>query len=153
MIPLTHLLWAAVWTGLAAEALDRSVRMARRKLTAGTGGQPPAALAEARWRLAGPEALLAETATQTQQVLSGQARPTVGLTVRINSLKVAASETAMEIAFLALRGCGIAGYMESGPFSVARIIRDLSSSLVMIGNDWLLHTNSQMLLMERQEAR
>lgn len=153
MIPLTHLLWAAVWTGLAAEALDRSVRLTRRRLTGGTAGKSPAALAEARWRLAALEALLEETAAQTEKVLSGQVRPTVGLTVRINSLKVAASETAMEIALLALRTCGIAGYMESGSFSVARIIRDLSSSLVMIGNDRILNTTAQMLLMERQEAR
>jgi acyl-CoA dehydrogenase len=153
MIPVTQLLWAAVWTGLAAEALDRSVSMGRRRLAGGKGGQPTATLAEARWRLAGLEALLAETAAQTQQVLSGRARPTVGLTVRINSLKVAASETAMEIAFLALRSCGITGYMESGEFSVARIIRDLSSSLVMIGNDRLLATTAQMLVMERREPR
>jgi acyl-CoA dehydrogenase len=153
MIPVTQLLWAAVWTGLAAEALDRSVSMGRRRLAGGRGSQPTAALAEARWRLAGLEALLAETAAQTQQVLSGRAQPTVGLTVRINSLKVAASETAMEIAFLALRSCGITGYMESGSFSIARIIRDLTSSLVMISNDRLLDTTAQMLLMERRGAR
>lgn len=122
-------------------------------MTSTQGGRPPAAPAEARWRPAGLEALPAETAAHARQVRSGQTRPTVGLTVRINSLKAAASATAMEIAFLALRGCGIAGSMESGPYSVARIIRDLSSSPVRIGNDRLLHTNSQMLLMERQEAR
>jgi acyl-CoA dehydrogenase len=153
MVPLTQTLWAAVWLGLAREALDRAVAFIRRRVAGSPGGKAPSALAEARWRLAAAESLLDEMAERVDDLFADKAQPTLALSVQSNSLKVAASETALEIAFAALRTCGMAGYSETGPHSVARIIRDLSSAPIMIGNDRVLDNTAQMLLMERPGVR
>lgn len=148
MVPLTHALWAATWIGLASEALDRAIRLSRGRLSGERAAPPPAALAEARWRLASVEALLDAAACETDAVLAGTSPPSVGLTARTNTLKVAASETALQVASSALRVCGMAGYSESGPFSVARILRDLSSSVIMIANERINGATAHMLLLE-----
>jgi acyl-CoA dehydrogenase len=150
MVPLTQTLWAATWLGLATEALSRAVRFTRKKVSG--GGRAQSTIAEARWRISSIEALVADMADRTQALFDGGRQPTVGLAVRSNSLKVAVSETAIEIAYLALRTCGMAGFSELGPFSVARIIRDLSSSIVMLGNDRLLDTTAQLMLVDRFES-
>ncbi|WP_254870653.1 acyl-CoA dehydrogenase family protein [Streptomyces sp. KAI-26] len=151
MVPLTHTLWAAVWLGLAGEAVSRAVKVSRRRAAGNRGGDAVRqALGEARWRLASLDALLSDMAERTQTLLDEGAQPTAGQSVHTNSLKVAASETALEIAYLSLRVCGMAGYSEEGPFSVARIIRDLSSAPIMINNSQLLDTTAQLMLMERQ---
>ncbi|UZI32369.1 acyl-CoA dehydrogenase family protein [Streptomyces sp. VB1] len=153
MVPLTHTLWAAVWLGLAGEAVSRAVKVSRRRAAGHRGGDTArSALGEARWRLASLEALLADMVVRTQELLDECAQPTAGQSVRTNALKVAASESALEIAHLSLRVCGMAGYSEEGPFSVARIIRDLSSAPIMINNNRLLDTTAQLMLMERQHS-
>ncbi|MGC5535276.1 acyl-CoA dehydrogenase family protein [Streptomyces sp. SR-10] len=153
MVPLTHTLWAAVWLGLAGEAVSRAVKVSRRRAAGNPGGDTGrSALGEARWRLASLEALLADMTVRTQELMDGGAQPTAGQRVRTNALKVAASETALEIAHLSLRVCGMAGYSEEGPFSVARIIRDLSSAPIMINNSQLLDTTAQLMLMERRRS-
>ncbi|MEU8109892.1 acyl-CoA dehydrogenase family protein [Nonomuraea muscovyensis] len=152
MTPLSHVLWSAVWYGLAAEAADRAVRYARKRASgqAGQAGQRPSGnLAEMRWRLAAMEAQLAETAREAQAVLSGAAQPTVAFALRINSLKLAVSEVAVDVALAALRVCGMAGYSEDGPYSVARLVRDLLSAPLMIGNERLVAIGSQLALMAR----
>ncbi|CAM5243287.1 Acyl-CoA/acyl-ACP dehydrogenase OS=Streptomyces cyaneofuscatus OX=66883 GN=G3I52_09330 PE=3 SV=1 [Streptomyces cyaneofuscatus] len=154
MVPLTHTLWAAVWLGLAGEAVNRAVKVSRRRSVSHPGGDAArSALGEARWRLASLEALLADMTVRTQEVLDEGAQPTAGQSVRTNALKVAASESALEIAHLSLRVCGMAGYSEEGPYSVARIIRDLSSAPIMINNSRLLDATAQLMLMERQRDR
>ncbi len=151
MVPLTHTLWAAVWLGLAGEAVSRAVKVSRRRAAGPRSGDATrSALGEARWRLASLEALLADMTVRTQELLDEGAQPTLSQSVRTNALKVAASESALEIAHLSLRVCGMAGYSEEGPFSVARIIRDLSSAPIMINNSRLLDTTAQLMLMERQ---
>ncbi|MFD7127270.1 MULTISPECIES: acyl-CoA dehydrogenase family protein [Streptomyces] len=153
MVPLTHTLWAAVWLGLAGEAVGRAVKVSRRRAAGNPGGDTArSALGEARWRLASLEALLADMTVRTQELMDGGGQPTAGQSVRTNALKVAASETALEIAHLSLRVCGMAGYSEEGPFSVARIIRDLSSAPIMINNSQLLDTTAQLMLMERRHS-
>lgn len=149
MVPLTQLLWAATWFGLAAEALDRAVRFSRRRMAGASGRKAQPALAEARWRLAGIEAQLGDVTARTQEFFDAARQSTVSLAVRTNALKLSVSETALAIALLALRVCGMAGYSEQGPFSLARIIRDLMSSVIMISNDRLLENTAQLMLMER----
>ncbi|MCP9980358.1 acyl-CoA dehydrogenase family protein [Actinomadura madurae] len=82
-------------------------------------------------------------------MLAGTAAPTVGFAVEMNSLKLAASESAVQVALGALRVCGMAGYAETGPYSVARIVRDLLSAPLMIGNDRLAAANATLALMSR----
>ncbi|MEU8119526.1 acyl-CoA dehydrogenase family protein [Spirillospora sp. NPDC049024] len=147
MTPLAHVLWSAVWLGLAAEAADRAVAWSRKRAAGGPAPSP--GVAELRWRTAAARAQLAEAARRADAVLAGTAAPTVGFAVELNSLKLAASESAVQVALLALRVCGMAGYAETGPYSVARIVRDLLSAPLMIGNDRLAAANATLALMSR----
>ena len=70
--------------------------------------------------------------------------------VRINNLKIAASEAAVEACQGALRICGFAGYGNSGPYSVGRQLRDAHSAALMIANDRLHATNAALLLVYRE---
>ncbi|WP_101786723.1 acyl-CoA dehydrogenase family protein [Nonomuraea indica] len=149
MTPLSHVLWSAVWHGLAAEAADRAARYARKRASGQAGQAPSGHLAEMRWRLTAMEAQLAGAAEEAQAVLSGAARPTVAFALRINSLKLAVSELAVDVALAALRVCGMAGYSEDGPYSVARLVRDLLSAPLMIGNERLVAVGSRLALMAR----
>ena len=49
----------------------------------------------------------------------------------------------------ALEVCGMAGYAEAGPLSVARQLRDLYSARLMIGNERLLAANARLRLLKR----
>ncbi|MBB5076456.1 acyl-CoA dehydrogenase family protein [Nonomuraea endophytica] len=147
MTPLSHVLWAGVWYGLASEAADRAVRYARAR--GESAGPPSSSLAEMRWRLAGLEAQLDAAARDTQDVMTGAAEPTVAFTLRVNALKLATSQVAVDVALAAMRACGMAGYSEDGPYSVARILRDLLSAPLMINNERLVAISSQLALVAR----
>src|SRR6185437_10647051 len=75
---------------------------------------------------------------------------TVGYAVRINNLKIAASEAAVEVCQAALRICGFMGYGNNGPYSVGRQLRDAYSAALMIANDRLLATNAALLMVHRE---
>ena len=69
-----------------------------------------------------------------------------GLIVRANALKMQISVDAVGIAELALEMCGgVAGYSESGEYSVCRQLRDLLSARLMISNDRLNLANWEMV--------
>jgi acyl-CoA dehydrogenase len=75
---------------------------------------------------------------------------TIGYAVRINNLKIAASEATVETCQSALRICGFAGYGNAGPYSVGRHLRDAYSATLMIANDRLHATNAALLLVYRE---
>ena len=75
---------------------------------------------------------------------------TVGYAVRINNLKISASEAAVEACQGALRVCGVSGYKNDGPFSIGRNLRDAHSAALMIANDRLYSTNASLLLVHRE---
>ncbi|MET7737664.1 acyl-CoA dehydrogenase family protein [Streptomyces sp. NPDC005402] len=144
MVPMSHVLWAAVWAGMADEALDRAARAARRR---SAPGDDVSDLAVAHARLAGVRAQLDAAVHVVKPVLEGTAEPTLALTVQLNALKISMSETVVDVVRLALAVCGMVGFSEDGPYSVARILRDAFSAPLMIGNGRLITSNSQMLLL------
>jgi acyl-CoA dehydrogenase len=146
MVPVSHLLWAAVWIGLAAEGLARATRCARRRYRHSSGLPTDRTLAEAHWRLAGARAQLVEFARLYAPVFDARHPATTSFAASANAIKIAASETSLSVAQLALRACGMAGYAERSEFSIARLLRDLHSAPLMIGNERLLATNAAFAL-------
>ena len=65
----------------------------------------------------------------------------------MNLLKVNSSETAIEIVMHALQACGLSGYRNDGEFSVARQVRDVLSSSIMINNERILAGAASSLLL------
>jgi acyl-CoA dehydrogenase len=152
MVPLSHLLWSAVWIGLATESFERSRRFLRQR-GRGNGSAPPVErrLAEADRLLAGLEAQLADTILRYAPIYAGERKPTNNLLIRVNALKLAASTDTVRIAELALETCGMAGYQEDGAYSVSRLLRDLYSARLMIANDRILDTNAAGLLIAKRK--
>ncbi|WP_343590637.1 acyl-CoA dehydrogenase family protein [Paracidovorax wautersii] len=146
MLPTSHILLGSVWLGVAVSALSRArgfLRMRNRK------GMPLNPIANLR--LAEGEALV--------QQMRGMLAANVALyedgvsqasgldrMVSYNALKVGASELVVRITDIALRICGIQGYMEEGEFYLSRHIRDAHSAAVMVNDDRILGNMSSVVL-------
>jgi acyl-CoA dehydrogenase len=139
MLPVSHLLWSAVWLGIAEGAARRAVRYARAK-----GGSMATPDSRLGWIHARVQLIRDSVRQFAADYSASQGGP--GLNVRANALKMQVSVDAVRVAEQALEVCGMAGYSEAGQFSVARHLRDLYSARLMISNGRLSAVNSEMLL-------
>jgi acyl-CoA dehydrogenase len=154
MVPVSHILWAHVWLGIATEAFDRAQNFVRMQARQDPGTKPPTAV-----KLADLSVLINQFRTSINMTLQEYVNllesqnhshlATVGYALRINNFKVATSEMALEICQGALRVCGFAGYKNGGPYSVGRHLRDANSAALMIANDRILATNASLLTIYR----
>lgn len=153
MVPASHLFWAALWLGIAADAVDRA-RAFLRSRSRNVPGLPPGAS-----RLVDAVAALQTLDSRKRELLlrydARMARAAAGSSVEgpslseapeLNGIKVAASEGALAAAQQALLVAGFAGYQNDTPYSVARHLRDLYSAVLMIGNDQMRESSARMLL-------
>jgi acyl-CoA dehydrogenase len=151
MVPLSHILWSAVWIGIAEEAAGRAIRFlrrAQRKPNLESG--PDLRLAAVGERLGALNGLLHLVIKGYEQLCEpGTDGPTTDFTVEVNNLKVAASTETVKVTETALEICGMPGYQEHGEFSVARMLRDLYSARLMISNSRLQEANATAMLMRR----
>jgi acyl-CoA dehydrogenase len=76
----------------------------------------------------------------------------MGFAVAMNNVKIASSETILEIVNHVMLICGIMGYKNGTPFSVGRHLRDAHSAQLMISNDRILGNTSSMLLVHKQDT-
>lgn len=153
MVAVSHLLWSSVWCGVAADALGRAQAFVTAEARKQPGAMPPGAprLAEAFGRFRMLEAALQEALGDWEALRAkpGSA-PSLNLSLSLNALKVSVSTTALEIVDAAMMICGLQGYKNGGPYSVGRHLRDIHSARLMIGNDRILASTGQMLLMQRR---
>lgn len=165
MVPVSHLLWGAVWTGIAAAALSR----ARNYLRAAARRQPGAVLPGAArlMRATGQlELMQARLAMMIAQYDAshalGEDRPVLppevagwpsGLAsaTALNTLKHDLSEMCHAVVLEALLICGMAGYKNGTDFSVGRHLRDILSAQLMISNDRIAATTGALLLAQRAD--
>ena len=150
MVPVAHLTWSGVWTGIAAGAVSRARRFVRGAARHGSGQLPPGAahLTRAVMSLRALRGSVAaalqryETAALTEDGLAALEFQTA-----MNLLKVNSSETAIETVMGALQACGLSGYRNTGEFSICRSLRDVLSSSIMINNDRILANAASALLL------
>ena len=76
---------------------------------------------------------------------------TMGYVIRVNNLKVNASESLVEIVQGAMVVAGIAGYRTDTPLTIGRHLRDALGALVMINNDRIVAANASLLLASRED--
>ncbi len=154
MLPYAHLLWASVWYGIAADAAARAESCVRAEARKRPGVTPPAAL-----RLA---ELLALLQRMKSLIVAGIERyerarddadelSSIGFVVAMNSVKLSASQSVGEIVTLAMLICGIQGYRNDSPLSLARHMRDALSAPVMINNDRILGNTSNLLAVYKHD--
>ncbi|MDM7891617.1 acyl-CoA dehydrogenase family protein [Curtobacterium caseinilyticum] len=150
VLPVSHVLWASVWTGIAAGAAERARQAVRKQARAAVGTTPPGAL-----RLA---ELLVDLQSLADAVRHAAERfdavtddPTVlgsaSYALAANALKVNASEKVVDLTTKAMRIVGIAGFAATGPLSIARHLRDAHGAAVMVSNDRLLHNDAALAIM------
>jgi acyl-CoA dehydrogenase len=157
MVPFSHILWANVWLGISTAAFERSQKFVRAQARQNPEITSPAAfkLSAMSVRIAECRALI-RAATKEYLDLAdeegGDQLSTPSYAIRINNLKIAVSEAAVEICQNALRVCGFLGYKNGGPYSVGRHLRDAHSAALMIANDRLHATNAALLLVHRDRA-
>ena len=76
---------------------------------------------------------------------------TMGYAIRVNNLKVNASEALVDIVQGAMVVAGIAGYRTDTPVTARRNLRDALGALVMINNDRIVAANASLLLASRED--
>ena len=155
MLATSHLLWSAVWYGIAVNAVGRAQAFVRAAARKSPGVTPPGAL-----RLAEASNLLqlvkASTVAGLREYEAAKADAdrlsSVGFAVAMNNVKIAASETILAIVNQAMLICGIMGYKNGTPFSLGRHLRDAHSAQLMISNDRILGNTSNLLLVHKQDT-
>ena len=154
MLPVSHVLWSALWLGIATDAVNRArayVRDAARRKP----GSVPAGATRVAEALANVQAMRAgvydaarafDAAAEDRDALSS-----MGFALRMNGLKVHSSTLVVQIVAQALAVCGIAGYKADTKYSVERHLRDAYSAGIQINNDRVLGASASMLLVHRED--
>jgi acyl-CoA dehydrogenase len=158
MVPYSHVLWAAVWYGIAQAAAAKAGRFVRAAARKRIGVVPPSA------------AHLAALSTQLQAMRSnvlsvaddfdaadGSSAGRASLSsmewnLRLNNLKISTSNAAPLAVHQALQITGVSGFRNDSPFSVGRHYRDVLSASLMISNDRILEQSASMLLVLKNEG-
>ena len=158
MLAHTHILWSAVWYGIAAEAVQRSQALVRAESRRRAGAALPGqTITPGNTRLA---ELLKDLQVMRGLILFGidrlehaQRDPSLlesaGFLIDMNTLKISASEAVVGILNRAMLVCGIHGYRNDTPYSLGRLMRDAHSAPIMINNDRILANTANLVLMNR----
>jgi acyl-CoA dehydrogenase len=156
MVPFSHILWSAVWLGIASDAVARASAYVRADARKKPGTVPPMAirLAELSSRLQVMRVSVHAVAEECDELMRSatgtQALSSIGFALKMNNLKVSSSELVAEIVQKALAVCGIMAYKNDTPFSLGRHVRDSLSAALMIGNDRILQKSASMLLVHKE---
>ena len=152
MVPYSHILWASLWWGIAADAVGKAANFVRGQARQAPGTVPPTAtrLAEVSMQLQTMKQNW-ESAAQAFDAIAASAAGeeallSIGWALRLNNLKIACSEAAPQIVHRALQIVGILGYKNDSPFSLGRQYRDSLSASLMISNDRIAAKSASMLL-------
>lgn len=152
MLPVSHALWAGVWLGMARAAVGTARRYVQSAARKSIGTTPPGATALV--------ALVAQLDALELQVMDAartfdllrddrEALGRVGFMVRMNNLKVTASDAVAGIVAGAMRITGISGFRNDGDYSLARLFRDAQGAALMVHNDRITAQTAQLLLVQK----
>jgi acyl-CoA dehydrogenase len=154
IVPVTHILWAHLWLGIATDAFDRARAFVREAARRSPGETPPSAIRLSHL-MSELSLLRAEVASALEQFVRADASgdrselSTMASVLRFNNVKIAASTQAAVVCQGALALCGIVGYKNDTPYSVGRHLRDSLSASLMIANERIHNTNAGLLLIAK----
>jgi acyl-CoA dehydrogenase len=171
MVPWSHVLWAALWTGIAADAHARAAAFVRGQARRNPGSTPPTALRLAEltttlqamrhhWQSVAAEvdalplpatAVAPPPGAAVAAAGEPHALSRIAWSLKFNSLKTAAAERAPEVVHGALQVVGILGYKNDTPFSLGRHYRDALSAALMISNDRIAAQSAKLLLVFKDD--
>ena len=155
MVPVSHILWASTWLGIASNAVNLARSFVREQARRAPGTVPASAvrLAELSSKLQTMRTGVRALTDDYDQMLGTrdglQQALTVGFALKVNNLKLAASAQVLDIVHQALLICGIAAYKNDSPYALGRQLRDALSAAIMVGNDRILASNAALLLVSK----
>ncbi|MGI4816199.1 MAG: acyl-CoA dehydrogenase family protein [Janthinobacterium lividum] len=152
MVPVSHILWSAVWLGIASDSLNQAQRYFRSQAQSGAGALPPSA-----HRLAAAFSCLRLMSSRIDASLDDYADATEPLSWAnsmayasgMNALKTSMSTTALQIVQESMQVCGMAAYKNDSSYSLGRHLRDVCSAPLMINNDRIDLNTANLLLAQR----
>jgi acyl-CoA dehydrogenase len=157
MVPIAHLTWSGVWCGIAAGAVSHARRFVRKGASQGSSGQAAPGASHLTRAMMSLRALRGSIASAVAGYESASVDSdrleAIDFQAGMNLLKVNSSEQAIETVMSALQACGLSGYRNDGEFSVARQLRDVMSSSIMINNERILASTASSLLLFEVPAR
>ena len=141
MVPCAHLLWGAVWAGIAAAATAKAQTFIRHAMRQSNGQSPPGtthftAAASTLRTLRG--VLNSALRAYEAAIADDKALASLEFQSMITLTKVQASELAVAAVLACVRACGLSGYRNDTEFSLGRHLRDVLSAPLMINNDRIL---------------
>jgi acyl-CoA dehydrogenase len=157
MVPYSHILWSALWWGIANDAVSKASTYVRGEARKNPGTVPATAtrLAEVsvqlqslkhNWQAVAKEFdEINATPDASERLLS------IGWALKMNNLKIGASEAAPQIVHRALQIVGIMGYKNDSPFALSRHYRDALSGALMISNERIAGKSASMLLVFKDD--
>ncbi len=152
MLPSSHILWSAVWLGMADAAIEKARQQVRSAARKSPGVVPPQAARFADLLVKQQEfesTVTAEVARYESFLASGLSDPTIGFAIGMNNLKLSSSTAVVDVVTGALSLIGINGYREDHKSSMGRLIRDCFGPQLMVSNDRIRANNSQLILAYR----
>jgi acyl-CoA dehydrogenase len=155
-LPVSAVLLSSVWLGLAEAAARQAHASVRAQGRAARSGAQNAGPPLAALRLAE----LGVQLHQLREVLAGGARAydldkdsdeveTLGFSSRMDFVKLSASTLVLAVVQRAMAICGLTGYRNHSPVSMARIQRDAQAAPLMVNNDRALQAMAQTLLVRK----
>lgn len=157
MVPYSHILWSALWYGIASDAVGRAASFVRAEARRKPGTIPAAAMRLAKvstqlqamrhnWLSLADEFDAMNAAPDgLEQLLS------MSWALKMNNLKISSSEMAPEIVHQALQIAGVLAYKNDSKFSVGRHYRDALSGALMISNERIASKSASMLLVLKDD--
>jgi acyl-CoA dehydrogenase len=152
MLPVSHILWASVWLGIARVATSKASQTVQASARKSIGTVPPGAqrLAELLIRLQAFSDAVASAAGRFDDLAATpDALGTISVAIAMNGLKIFASQMVVEIVGTALLITGIAGYRLDSEVSLGRLLRDSYGAALMVNNDRILSNNAGLALLYR----
>ncbi len=152
MVPYSHIMWSALWWGIANDAVAKAATFVRGEARKNPGTVPQTAhrLAEVQVMLQAMKHNWVSVAHEYDEIVAsptpGEALLGLAWALKMNNLKIGSSETAPQIVHRALQIVGILGYKNDSPFALSRHYRDALSGALMISNDRILGKSASMLL-------
>lgn len=154
MLPVSHLVWSALWLGIATDAVTRARAYVRSEAKKTHGS-----MSDGGWRLAEAASLLqlmksnvVAALRQYEAAMGSEDRLTaLPFAVAMNNLKTGSSQLAVQVIHQAMLVCGLAGYRNDTAFSLGRHLRDAHSAALMVNNDRILAKTAQLLVALRED--
>lgn len=149
MLPVSHVLWSAVWLGIAEAAAATAQRYVQGQARRQPGPTPPSAarLAELSAMLNQFRSLVDSGCARYHETLDDRdGSGSLAFAVAMNGLKVSTSTLVVEVVTKALGICGMAGYRLDSPFSLSRSLRDAHGAALMVNNDRINSNTAHLLL-------